>query len=294
MTSLIEYNKQGLIPGPNEDEETFIQRAEYCLNLRKTILNELGEQIPFTVNDLSPKEVITPALERTEKLYGIAPSWVPLFFNNAQLSPWQGGCTWIFQVDDASPLTAFVQLRKAFFNQERYLGIYDRKTLLTHELAHIGRMEFDEPKFEEILAYQSSPSWFHRWFGPIVQSAKEAFYFVLSLVLVFIVDIFFLLRGDLDSYLAAMPFKLVPVALIGAGCLRLWLRHRQFNRCLDRLCELLGKKKLAKEIIYRLTDTEILLFGKSSPEGILDSIREKKGKSPRWDLLSQCYFSDVL
>lgn len=300
MTSLMEYNKQGLIPGPDEDEETFVRRAEYCLKLRASILESMPDEIPFTVDDLSPKEIITPALEETKKQYGIAPTWVPLFFNNFELTPWQGGCTWtFFELEKSSPEnspihTAFVQLRKTFFHQERYLGIYDRTTLLTHELAHIGRMEFEEPIFEEFLAYQSSPSKFQRWFGPIVKSAKEAYYFVISLVFIFVIDLFFLVQGDLDSYMAAMPFKLIPVALITTGCFRLWLRHRQFNRCLDQLYQLLGKKKLAREIIYRLTDAEILLFGKRSPEDILEFIREEKGKSPRWDLLCQNYFSTII
>ena len=115
------------------------------------------------------------------RIYGFAPHWVPLFFSNYQLAPWHGGCAWIFQLNDNTPYAAFLQLRSAFRTQKRYLGMYERTELIAHEMAHIGRMMFEEPEFEEIIAFQSSTNRFRRFFGPLFRSSKESMLFVIVL-----------------------------------------------------------------------------------------------------------------
>ena len=37
---LLIYNEKGLIPGPEEKEEDFLLRAEYCLHLRERLANQ--------------------------------------------------------------------------------------------------------------------------------------------------------------------------------------------------------------------------------------------------------------
>src|ERR1700722_15718294 len=150
---LLELNSQGLIPGPDETEETFLSRAEYCLNLREKMSEKLQES-PLSVFDKpsSVEEYLAPALQLTERLYQFAPAWIPLFFSNYKLAPWHGGCAWIFQTEEGTETAAFLQLRKAFAQKKSYLKIYARDELIAHELCHVGRMCFEEPRFEEILA----------------------------------------------------------------------------------------------------------------------------------------------
>lgn len=55
-------------------------------------------------------------------------------------------------------------------------------------------MMYEEPKFEEILAFDSSTSVFRRFFGPIVKSSYESSIFILILFLLFYLIFFPLFR----------------------------------------------------------------------------------------------------
>ena len=94
-----------------------------------------------------------------------------MIFSNERLAPWHGGCAWIFQFAEGLPTAALIQLRQVFSRQPTFLGIYHRDELLTHELVHVGRMKFEEPRFEELFAYETSTSAFRRWFGPLIQAS---------------------------------------------------------------------------------------------------------------------------
>ncbi len=135
-----EWNSEGFIPGPDEAEEEFRKRVAYCQNLEHHLIQQTGADFPFDLNDEASKMILEEALPQVEELYGIAPRWVPLFFSNHQLAPWHGGCAWIFQLDENSPASAFLQLRAKFRNSPTYLGLYNRNELIVHELAHVGRM----------------------------------------------------------------------------------------------------------------------------------------------------------
>ena len=145
-----EWNAQGFIPGPDESEKAFLERVAFCLSLEDHLVEIVGAQFPFEVNDLKSKEILENVLTMTQELYGIQPRWVPLFFSNYKLSLWHGGCAWIFQLNEETPTAAFLQLRACFRNSLNFLGIYQRKELIAHELAHVGRMLYQEPQFEEI------------------------------------------------------------------------------------------------------------------------------------------------
>lgn len=272
---LLKFNSQGLIPGPDETEEAFCKRAEYCLNLRNEIL-----QLPF--NDGS-KEVPEQALHKIKTLYGFAPTWVPLFFSNYRLLPWHGGCAWIFQQSEETPISAFLQLRRPFSYKDTYLGLYSRDELLAHELCHVGRMCFEEPRFEEILAYRTSPSGFRRWVGAIAQSSWETMLFFLLLCLILIFDLFGIpLHG----------LKLVPLILVGLAVYRLVKRQNEYKRCLSNLQALF--KNHAESILFRLTDREIVSFSHLSPEALREAIEEKKGSSLRWRVIEKAYLYEKI
>ncbi len=178
---MLYYNREGLIPGPLENEEEFVKRALFCLNLKEELKKSSELDLPFNSIETSNDEILSDPFKTTLKLYGIAPSWVPLFFTNYQLAFWHGGCAWIFQLNNTTPFSALLQLRSNFTRKKKYLGLYERDELIAHEMSHVGRMLYEEPKFDELLAYQTSPSSFRRWFGPIAQSSRESFIFVLVL-----------------------------------------------------------------------------------------------------------------
>lgn len=288
--TLMECNQLGLIPGPNENEPDFIKRAESCLGIRQRIEGELGGKIPLKADELGPREVLERPLNETERLWGIKPNWIPIFFSNYRLLPWHGGCAWIFQLSAQEPPMALFQLRRAFANKRAYLGLYDRDELVAHEVCHVGRMCFQEPRFEEILAYQSSKSWFRRVFGPLFQSSIETVIFLIVLLLVLGVDAYVLFSWGADAYAQVASLKILPLGMLVLGLGRLMQRHWQFARCKRCLQGFFGDETRANHLIYRLTDKEVASFGKRN---VFEKYVEAGGDgSLRWRMLRKIYFAN--
>lgn len=280
---LIEYNLRGLIPGPNEEKEEFESRVEFCLSLKTKLLDEV--KIPNSEpQDSNLEKIVAPVLEFTKQMYGISPDWVPGFFSNWKLAPWHGGAAWIFKLKEDSSLGAILQLRKAFYKKSHYLGIYARDELMAHEMAHVGRMAFEEKKYEELLAYKTSKSWFLSMFGPIIQSAGESRLIIYILATLLIMDAYFLFQGSLSAYLGTQMFKLLPLALIVFALLRLRKRQKTLAKAEKNLGAI---STHAKEILYRLTDKEIDTFSKKSKEDILKYIDQES--SFRWEVIKLSY-----
>lgn len=287
-TTLLAYNKEGLIPGPNESEEDFLVRTEACLDL-KSLLSQEENLLPFKV-ELSQKP-LEEASALTIPLFGIYPTWLPLFFSNYKLTPWHGGCAWIFQLKDDGPRLSFLQLRKSFATHKRFLKIYKRDELIAHEVAHVGRMMFDENSFEELIAYRSSSSSWSRWLGPLVQSAYEAAFFIMLILALLFLDLYLLMTENYETYFSMMALKLIPAGLLLLAIARLCRRQHTFKKALANLQQALGSLETANHVIYRLTDEEIKLFSTMFSETILHYTKEQKTKSLRWRLIDLAYFS---
>lgn len=277
---LIEYNRRGLIPGPKEAEEEFQARVEFCLSLKTKLLSEI--QIPGS--EPQDDTIVAPALQLTDQLYGISPDWVPVFFSNWKLAPWHGGAAWIFKLQEDSSLGAILQLRKPFYKKSHYLGIYSRNELMAHEMAHVGRMAFEEKKYEELLAYKTSKSWFLRLCGPIIQSAAESRLIIYILATLLIMDAYFLFQGSLTAYLDTQIFKLLPLALIILALFRLNKRQKTLAKTEKNLASI---SPHAKEILYRLTDKEIDTFAQMPKDDILKYMNQDP--SLRWKVIKLCY-----
>lgn len=282
-----EWNSSGFIPGPSETELEFVARVAFCQNLEQHLFQQTTVSLPFQPADEAPQDIMKEALTKTNDLYGVAPKWVPLFFSNYQLTPWHGGCAWIFQLDEHTPTAAFLQVRARFRHVPVYLGLYRREELIAHELAHVGRMLYQEPQFEEFLAYQSSASPWRRWLGPIIQSSKESLFFILLLGLVILMDLALLSIGPGTETLS-LYIKLIPFLIIALAFIRCSYRHSLLTHCLHRL-EALYPPKIAKHFLYRLRDSEIKRFAKISPLQIHDEIETLAKHSFRWLFLKTLY-----
>lgn len=293
-SQLISFNRLGLIPGPEEKEKEFVDRAEYCLHLSQNLSRMMEEEIHFENEIPKKKTFLQEAYRITKPQYDIEPDWIPFFFSNAKLSPWHGGCAWIFQEKQDSPTAAVFQLRKRWYDASTYLGLYQRKELIAHELSHVGRMMFQEPRFEEMLAYQSSLSSFRRWFGPIVQSSTEALLFVLSLGVVTALDFFAYGYGVYSLYATLFFLKCVPLGLLAYGAIRLWKKHAVFSTCFKNLKSILQNEHKVHAVMYRLTDQEITLFSQSSNEQISTYVRNNVSKTLRWRLIHVAYFASCI
>ena len=283
---LLEYNALGLIPGPDETKDQFLKRVSYCLTLK--------DNLPFTQSHPTPiiGDIKDHSLEKSKQYYDVKPFWVPIQYNNYQLRPWHGAAAWIFQENDDLPVSAFIQLRKKMTPKKKYLGLYDFSELLNHELAHVGRMMFEEPKYEEMLAYKTSNSSFRRFFGSIIQSSSISMLFMLSIFLILFLD-FFSIAYQPENFEAFTYFKLIPLSMIAFGCFNLCGRHRTFNKTLENLKKIAKSPDLAQAIIYRLKDVEIDRFSKLSPQQIMSHIKQEKTKSLRFRLIHLAYIDSI-
>lgn len=293
--NLLIYNRMGLIPGPHEMRESFIDRVDYSLNLKDNLPEELKTQLEdnSSRNELVASEVLHQATNNLKNIYDCSPDWTPLFFSNYKLPFWQGGCAWIFQMTENSPTSALIQLRKIFSRTPNYLKIYSRKELLTHELAHCGRMMFQEPKFEELLAYRTAKSAFRRWIGPLLQSSMESAMFMLLLFVLIVFDVFLLALGKPDAYFLALWLKLIPGAFLAGALIRLWKRQKMLDTCINHLRECVGDRGKATAVAYRLSDNEIKLFAESSCEMIRDYARGQVKQELRWEVIHKAYFCNL-
>lgn len=276
---LLALNRQGLIPGPMEEESVFLKRVEYCLNLTHHLSVPLSQDV-----------LMIPSRD-LGYYYDAAIDWVPVVFSNERLAPWHGGCAWIFQEGDTTPTAAFIQLRQAFQTKKKYLGLYDRNELLRHELVHVGRMVFEEKRFEEMLAYGTSTYAFRRWFGPLVQASWESIVFVLTLAILFVFDLFLFSTGQNDWFEIALTLKLIPLGLVGIALLRLARKQWQYHRCLSQLESVLESASTARAVAFRLTDDEICAFGRFTEDQIRHYASVRSGEELRWRLIQLAYFS---
>lgn len=241
------YHK-GLIPGPYESEEAFLLRCE-----------ELNSSSSLSLSIENP--------------FNIFPDWIPLNYSNKGLLPWHGGCSWISN----DSLQTTIQLRKSFEKNKSLFGIYSRNEILAHEWVHAARMTFDEPKFEEVIAFRTSKNRFRRYFGPLVNSYAEGVFFAIALVLYFVSLFFFSSLLPIAALVGVMVF----------GIARLIWRQSTYRKCLRNLSKLLGCPKKAEAMTICLTDREIQSFSK---QPFLQR-EELNDASFRWKQIRQVYFS---
>lgn len=266
---LLNWGRQGFIPFEGEEEEAFVARVNFGLAIHSHLENHLQKAV------VRHPEILQEVMADTKALYGIEPMWVPLLFSNEKILPWQGGVALIFQLEEGSPLSALIQLREKVYplfgtNQER----------LIHELAHIGRMGFNENKYEEMIAYRSSKSPFRRLIGPLFQSGWESILFASLLLLIVVFDALLLISGSGAWYDRFFWLKALPIAFLAFLLVRLMRRQRTFSQ---------AEKKLPLSLLYCLRDEEIDLFAQLSPDEIATYIEKKKELSLRHRLIYHLY-----
>lgn len=186
---LLSFFKRGLIPGPSETEEEFLKRVE-----------------------ASPPLPAWSAIKPLPTQWGFTIDWVPLVYSKKKLLPWEGALFF----DDHIQLHPKLQTKKLFGNS--------LTEILHHESIHAARIAFNEPRFEEFLAYCTSPSW-KRLIGPLFSRIWEFPLFALSLL-------FF-------------PYAL-PISLFFLA--RLFYKHHLFSR---------AKKTFPLSVLLCMTDQEI-------------------------------------
>lgn len=147
---LTAHENRGLIQGPSESENEFFTRV-----LAATPL-------PFPQS----------AVDLFESLFSMRPNWVPLLVQKHPLKPWEGAVTWI----EGSCVTVQIKSLTPPLS-------YSLEEILAHELVHAVRVAFQEPLFEEILAFQTSRKRWRRFLGPLFSRPLDTYLFLSSLLL---------------------------------------------------------------------------------------------------------------
>jgi len=248
---IFQEDQKGIVPFPGEPEDELFKRAKECRNLRSFVQEKLQ---PFEEKDLASISYAEKAFEKTASLFHISPRWCPVFFSNKGLLPWHGACTWIVQLEKESSPTGFIQLKKGLAKGSMFFGMYKTEDILAHEFAHLGRLGFKEPRFEEVLACQVFKSSFRRIASTLFKRKIETllFAFLLTTLLLFDILCFFLAEPSVCLYF--FPLKLLPFAFL------LLLALRSFW---DAKVLRLAKEQVARwgveplPFLYRLTDKEI-------------------------------------
>ncbi|MFN4174564.1 MAG: hypothetical protein ACK4HV_05620, partial [Parachlamydiaceae bacterium] len=201
--------EKGFIAAEHENEEEFKKRIAFCESLA----------LEFK-SDPSLTEWLEDGIAHLYPLFGIAPRWVPLFYSNKGLPPWQAGCAWIFKTEKEGPSGATIQLRKKFYRSPSYFSL-SIKELIAPELAHVGRLAFNEPKYEEFFAYETALTSFRKRYGPLFQSAYESLFLVLLFVIPLLVSLFAIFNNTAIESLRMLSLQLLPIAYVAFLLIRL-------------------------------------------------------------------------
>lgn len=238
MNELVQLFWRGLIVGPEESQSMFLERIA-------------------SLSKKTTKEIIS--------IGDIKIDWLPIHYSNRGLRLWEGGCCWV----EGRKVT--LQLRQRFKLKERLFGIYSKHELTAHEAVHAIRSQFEEPVFEEFLAYKTSPSRFRKEYGPLFRAPWESLVFVVLIAL--------------------MPFAFsFVVPFIGIGVCLLLYRLKKNSNILIATEKKLGEiTKQASELLIALTDKEIVLFARSSCEEIKHYVNSQH--SFRWQQIKEVFFT---
>lgn len=277
LKELLEYNRAGLVPGPEETETAYLRRVAYNLHLKG--IKELypDQELTLVRDDPLLMDEVRPTLQG---LYDLDPDWIPMMYSSEGLSFFHGGCTCITEPVDATPTVAWLQIRPGLKKKGRLWGWYGMKEIVAHEAAHIGRMAFQESVFEELLAYRSSKAWWRRTLGPIVAGTREVFFFFLVILAAMIFSVFAIFP---NAWIVWVMVLLIAIARLSA-------RLIVFHSTLEVLQKITPSKEAANAVIYRLTDHEIFSFSDADPEDILRYAQHESNKSLRWRVLKAAYF----
>ena len=186
MEELVVARKEGFICGPFETKESFLLRKSFLLTFEHSHKN------------LMEKERLD-CIERSFEELDVHSKWI-LIRKNKKIPFWELGRTWEFSVGE---------MRGSFIEHQTVKN--DRfENFLKHEMVHLIRHSFNEPVFEETLAFALDKSFFRRFWGPLFRTSFE----VQSMLIFLLVGSTFSLFGwwigfFLGSYLLVLAFLVI-------------------------------------------------------------------------------------
>jgi len=291
---LLRFNKEGYIPGPNENEKDFLKRIEFSKKMIKDpnfFLKDQKQKPPFNLENriLKPRWNWTRA--QLLNLFDISPINLPLFYSDEGLHFFQAAATWILSVSEKNIKLPVLQFRK-ILRKKPYLFFYTLDEILAHEAVHSIRVAFCEPKTEEIFSYMTATNIFRKVLGPIIRSSKEVFIFFALMSCYFIFQIFWILSSISFFYNLSSIFGIGTFGIFCYGLVRLVNVRRKISKVFRKLYKKFKNKTIARAILFRLTDEEIFKFSKMKIAQIFEYINIKKENSIRLKMIYVAYFKN--
>ncbi len=214
-----------------------------------------------------------------EKLFCISPAWIEVEESSQGLLPWEAAAAWIDQ-DQEGNAVCRIQVKKRHW--------YPQAEVIAHEMVHALRAHFHEEQFEEVLAYQTSSNRFRRYFGPLFANPTQTKALLIALMIPWVLclaELFWDFPWDLS------PLFWLPCVALGWMGLRLVRKQRIFAKCLEHLAASLSRPERALAVALYLTDEEIVLFSRSSPDAIKRYACSQDNS--RWERLFTTFFADA-
>lgn len=284
IEALAELDTQGLLLGDNEDQDTFFNRADELVKSLDEIDQKVESPTGFEIeknmtlyaNNRIEKSLIIASQERLKTTYGVELDWVPCFYPERDLGLLWAGCTLGFE-ELPYPI---ILLKRAFAKNEKYLKIYTRSELITHELAHAARMGLHSIRFEELLAYKLSTSTLRRAIGNCFQTLTDALlFFVPMLALCAIQFLTVIFKIEIPHF-----YWLIAMGLTCCAPAYLLLRNEYEKHLFSKAILNLKKIKIQapQAVLFRCTDQEIIQLAKTEN---MEAFLKERESNLRWKVI---------
>lgn len=227
---------RGFFPGPEETEASFRARVEAFSAVQ------------------SERDLV--ALACCQKVFGITPDWVPIKEEGVELPFWEIAALWV-EFCPQGYWSPSIQVPKRA-SRGIWKKLLKKEEVLAHEYVHATRCGFQEERFEEILAYQTSSSWLRRFFGPLFRTPIETKLFLWILLGSLVVQWIGVFAG-ISAFLFA---ALLPWICLLVQGVRLVHDQMVFAKCLKAFGSLGVPKAEVLGRALRLSDKEIVLMAK--------------------------------
>ncbi|NDE83045.1 MAG: hypothetical protein EB051_05485 [Chlamydiia bacterium] len=211
---------------------------------------------------------------------------IPVIFEKKGLSFWEGGVLWIDNISGlAIPL---IQIRENFLKGS-YL-FYNIEEVVAHEILHASRIAYDEPQYEEILAYHTSPQSLRKYIGPLFPTVRDTYIFIGLFTLGLVLELIALLLGTLNQ----IPFFCLPVFWILLLGTRLYVKQKRFITALSHLEKVLPRPLEALSVIAKLKDKEIDALAGIACCQVVDFLEKQSDSELRMRMLKAVHFGRVI
>ena len=271
MVDFKRLNSSGIIAGPSESSSKFLERLAHVQKV-KSNPDLLKKELK-----LNCKKLPVCRFSDLDLCIDWVSSYTPWF---RSLFFWEPMATMIFSNHQWLIPVLRINLKKKNW-------LY--KESMKHESVHISRCAFEEPVFEEILAYSTSSSKLRRVLGPIFRSSFELGCFFLTTLFLF-----------LSFYRFPLFFCGFTIwgGVVSFFCIRLFKNLRKLSKTKSKILKIFNLVKNPIAVCIRLTDHEIAFFADASLEKICEYV-EKRKNEVRWKQILMSYsfnplFSETL